>query len=105
MINALQRVHGGQYQGKRDAVRFEDLTESFLTSVTPTVRESTVSGYKTVIDRHLLPAFQGRRVGDITMKDVEQLRANLLKKAQVVEKAGGPAWIRTRDQRIMSPLL
>jgi integrase len=89
LTEALARVQAGQYQGQREAVRFEELAESFMQSVTPTVRESTSADYQSVIDNHLLPAFQGWRVRDITLRQIEQFRADML--AKDVRVAGGKA--------------
>jgi len=86
LTQALAKINAGTFQGKRDAVRFEELAETFLKSIAPTIRPSTFSDYKQCIERHLLPAFKGWRLADISVRDVEQLRSDLRAKDAHVTK-------------------
>jgi integrase len=66
---------------------FEELCTAYLENVKPSVRASTYFDYSTVVGRHLLPYFGGRKLRDILLEHVEGFRNQLLgKKVEGADK-------------------
>ena len=66
------------YASARDAVKFNELGDSFLASKRFDVRGATADGYAGLIEMYLRPMFGQRFVRDLTRADVEALKAALL---------------------------
>jgi len=57
---------------------FAKAAEEWLDSVKPTLKKSSFSKYRNVLDKHLLPEFGERKVVDITRDDVTVFSSRLL---------------------------
>jgi len=87
LSKALTHVREGEYQSKRDAVKFEALAQSFLENAKTSVRCSTATDYESTINSHLIPNFKGIRVRDISLRIIEQFRSDLLERLRANERA------------------
>lgn len=57
---------------------FTKVADDWLEFAKPTLKESTVSRYRIILDRHLLPAFGDKSVSEITKEDVSAFSNNIL---------------------------
>lgn len=60
------------------AEEFRDAAEEWIISVTPTLKESSISRYRTTLDKHLLPEFGDMQVLEIKRDDVAAFTTKLL---------------------------
>src|SRR5919204_2193951 len=65
------QISEGTFTAKRDAVRFEELAESYIERVKIEVRTTTAREYEEDIRRHIVPYFSTQRVQTITVRNVE----------------------------------
>ncbi len=68
--------------GERRKTALEDdfakAAEEWMASVMPTLKKSTISKYRNVLDKHLLPVFGERKVVDITRDEILTFSTRLL---------------------------
>lgn len=60
------------------SVLFLNVAETWLTSVKSTLKESTISRYRTILDKHLYPQFGNQFVNKINRSDVSEFITMLL---------------------------
>jgi integrase len=77
MLQAIKRGDDPRAEraAKRAAPRWEDLVAAFRAKHLPKVKDSTAERYGNLIDRVLTPAFQGRRIADITTAQIAAVHA------------------------------
>lgn len=71
------RLQGTLVPHAEGAVRFEQVAASRLASIQNRRRPRTVDGYEKLLDRHVLPAFRGCRVGAIGYAEVDRFVRSL----------------------------
>ena len=65
------RRQGTMVPHSSGAARLADVAEAWLSSIQGRRKPKTADGYEKLLNRHILPAFGGRRVGSITYGDVD----------------------------------
>lgn len=69
---------------------FRSVAEEWLEASKPTLKDSTISRYRTALDRHLLPEFGDKVAADITRDDIAAFTAMLLSAASEGGKGLAP---------------
>jgi integrase len=65
-------VTGAYVDNKRSATTFGSIAEEWLAAKTPRLKPSTASGYRSLLDKTLLPRWRDVKLADITHADIQQ---------------------------------
>lgn len=73
--------------GEKEKIVFKDASDIWLNSIRNNLKESSVSKYENILNKHIYPIFANRRIEDITNAEVEAFINSLLIKG-ISDKKG-----------------
>ena len=79
---------------------FSEFLELYFQDLKPQIKPSTLENKETLINKHIRPYFEKRRLSDISPGDVLQWRNELLCKRDDQGKGYTPTYLRTIDNQI-----